>query len=141
MTSTTAEKPRAGRAAIGKHIAWLAPLALLGALVLLTFVGEEIVLRSLDRTDVLSAFEEKAGLRTVIAVLKPGEKVQVLGCESIKSDVEIRVRLPSGETGFVAVGNYRLERRHASLESIMSPRSIVFSCRGMLAPISEPYSR
>jgi hypothetical protein len=141
MTLEAAEKPQAARATYMRYVLWLVPVALLCIIGLVLLAGEEITLRSLGQTAVLSRFEEKSTLRPVIAVLQPGQRVSVEGCESDKSDFEIRVRLPSGQTGYVSAGDYRLERRDISLGSLASPGSIVLSCRSLFAPLSEPYPK
>ena len=124
-----------------RHLIWLLPLVLLGPIGLILFAGEEILLRSSGYTAVLSQLKNKSVPGSVIVVLQPGERVPVVSCESSKSDVKIQVRLSSGQTGFVRDGDYRLERRRVSVESIATPGSIVFSCRGIFAPISEPYPK
>jgi len=101
------------------------------------FYGEEITLKSTGKTEVYSPYQGKSVERKIVAVIQPDQKVQVLGCESNKSDAEIEVRLSSGQAGFVIGGPYRLERRRISVASLTAPSLMVFSCRGMFAPISE----
>jgi hypothetical protein len=141
MTLAIVEKFSALEVNFMRLLIWLVPLLPLGLIGLVLFSGEEIALRSSGSTAVLSQFKEEAAPRPVIMVLQPGQRVTVVSCESNKSDVEIQVRLSSGQTGFVAGGDYRLERRRVSLGSLTSPGSIVFSCRGIFAPISEPYPK
>lgn len=68
----------------------------------------------------------------LVSTMKYGEDAQVLSCNDIKTDVVIKIRLRSGETGYVSSGNYYLKRKKASLmELITSFDHVTFSCKGM----------
>jgi len=115
---------------------WLLGILALGLGSYLFFVGEDIALLAIDRCEVGAPPESASAKPAVIATLEPGQTVKVLGCESTKSDIEIAVRLDSGATGVVVSGDYRLQRKPASLRSVLSGAAVL-SCQGMLAPISE----
>jgi hypothetical protein len=124
-----------------KLLLFLSASAFGTAIAIIVLYGEQISLRSQADTPVLSPFQGKGVERNVVSIIRPGEKVEVIGCESTKSSVEIEVRLSSGRSGFVVDGDYLLERKKVSLSSLARPYSMVFSCRGIFAPISEPSGR
>jgi hypothetical protein len=67
-----------------------------------------------------------------------GERLDVDGCESTKSDIIVRVRLPNGALGYASSGPYRLERQGFGLEWILRhPERGVLSCRNMFWNISK----
>ncbi len=68
----------------------------------------------------------------LVVTLRANEHANVDGCEDIKTDVVIRLRLASGEFGYVARGPYTLERKKPMLSILFfNPNRISLSCKGM----------
>ena len=124
--------------AIPKYLWWigLSFFALITSVVVF-LSGEEILLRASGKVSVSSPAEADATSRPAIATLEPGHEVPVVSCKSTKSDIELHVRLSSGQIGIVTRGEYRLEGRPLSLGSLLSPSKIVLSCSGTMLPISD----
>lgn len=102
----------------------------------LHWAGEIIKLRAVEQLDVVDGVNGGS-----IAKLSAGDALPVTGCESTKSDVVVRVRLQSGAEGLVLLGSYRLERRPISVRSLVALNEPVFSCKGILIPISDVFER
>jgi hypothetical protein len=74
-----------------------------------------------------------------VTTLSVGDEAYVTECKDIKTDLVIRLRTKTGETGYVAGGNYILIRKNVSLYSLISEFNLVtFTCRGMLENRSQP---
>jgi len=110
----------------------LAAALLVAGLTYVLFRGEVITLRADDSVQVRRSPVQPSIGANVIHTLAAGERADVVECEDIKTDLVIRVRVGSGETGYVGAGRYSLERQPATLSLLLStPARITFSCRGM----------
>lgn len=56
----------------------------------------------------------------LLATLRADERVEVAGCEDIKTDVVVRLRLSSGKFGYVAGGPYILARERPTFRLLFS---------------------
>jgi hypothetical protein len=112
---------------------WYYIIALLLFTSLLYFIsrGEVIIIRADGNLPVRSSPVLPAEGHNVLRIMPVGERAQVIGCEDIKTDVVVHLRLETGETGYVGAGQYTLERRSMSLGLLIKPTQITFSCIDM----------
>lgn len=101
--------------------------------------GEVIQLRASDNLNVVKRLEKTPSKDEVVGVVQAGKRANVIGCESTKSDIVVQVRLDNGTEGYIALGRYKLERKGVSINSLISKEIPVFSCKGILLPISEKW--
>jgi hypothetical protein len=110
-------------------------LSLLGAMFAVWMLSqmEVVILHARDRVTV-SAIPTKPDLgENLVAVLDKGQSTQVLSCEDIKEPV-YRVRLGSGQEGYVRGGNYFLEQQNISLSNL---DKVTFSCKKVINRITS----
>lgn len=123
-----------------KHaLYWLAfGVLLIGLAGYLLSQGEVIVLRSDGPLPVgRDPYRAPEG-GDLAYTLGTGERAEVIECENTKSDILVRVKVASGETGYIGSGQYRLKRQRASLTTLLSnPTSVIFSCKGLFEHRSE----
>ena len=113
----------------------------LGGLAYVLFVGEVIALRA-DQSVIVSKIPSyPAAGEDVLGTIASGDRVTVLDCEDFKSDIALRVRLPSGAVGYVREGAFGLERRGVTLGLLFrSYGDVVLSCQGWYEHRSEPWA-
>lgn len=107
-------------------------LAMLAALVWLLSRGEIITLRAMENIPVSASPVKPIVGTNLVVTLKRNEEAEVVSCEDIKTNLIIRVRLHTGETGYITDGNFILERKRINPEAIFAKLgSITFSCAGL----------
>ncbi len=94
------------------------------------YYGENIQLQALGDVKVFSISNSYNSER-VVATLKAGQFLDVVGCESTKSDIEVHVQLENNAEGAITVGKYQLIREHVKIKTFFF-KPIVTSCNGML---------
>ena len=93
--------------------------------------GEIINLHAEQTLPIARSPIEPASGTNLVYVMRLGEEAEVLGCEDIKSDLVIRVRVATGDSGYVSSGQYTLARGSVTAHQLFTdPRRIAFSCNG-----------
>jgi hypothetical protein len=80
---------------------------------------------------VRKAMNEEPSLVNALYVLRPGDRLTVVGCVDSKSDVAVRVIVPSGNIGYVGAGEFQLKRVARPVSQLLRlfDDDIVWSCR------------
>lgn len=87
--------------------------------------GKHIQLTALSTVEISAEPTTDPQSARIIARLAPGASVDVLSCQDLKHYLVPQVRLPDGQTGYIAGGQFELRRSGISL---VGNKPIVFSC-------------
>ena len=64
-----------------------------------------------------------------IMTLTQGSSVSVVGCEDYKSDIALKIRIETGEIGYVSDGAFHLKREESVSHLFSDSKTLVWSCR------------
>ena len=80
---------------------------------------------------VRKVMNQEPSFEDALYALKPGERLTVIGCVDSKSDVAVRVIVPSGAVGYVGTGEFKLKRIAHSIGDVflIFDEKMVWSCR------------